>query len=125
MLTCGKVPEFGSSVSCKQSKFHRKVHSKMKNVVLLSCALSAKFDYTVKLKCHFNYTHVCMTPYSVESCSAGLSSYSIHLYPHRYFSCSKQYQHSVIQVLYLADHRNRDECVWQGVIRHAVNGGRF
>ena len=34
---------------------------------------SAKVDYTVKLKCHMKYTHLCMTPHSVESGSAGLT----------------------------------------------------
>ena len=86
---CAQVSNFSNSVSCKQSKFQQKSHSTMENVdvklwtkginrcrrfsgtlVILTgilpalWTLRANIDCTIKLKWHFNYTHLsclCMT----------------------------------------------------------------
>ena len=79
MSPCAAVSKFGSSVSCKQSKFQQKIHSKWKmwmlnleqkiSMILLclpltgiflywSCKLRANIDRTIKLTWQFNYTHI-------------------------------------------------------------------
>ena len=51
MLLCAQVSKFGSSISCKQSKFQQKMHSKLWKTWILNFELKLSTDAEDSQKC--------------------------------------------------------------------------